>query len=155
MDCSELGGARVLREKVPLLKVQLAALGHPRRFRQDLRVLGKQQPHLLLGFYIALLAHEPKPVRVVEIFPGADGEQHVMRFRVFLAEVVCIVRRHHGDAKIRRQPKHSLCDQSLFPDAVVLHFEPEPIRPEQLRQPLRARLRLLVVALPEIERDLT
>src|SRR5256885_6751158 len=59
---------------------------------------------------------------------------------------------------IRRPPR-----SPLFPftplfrpvrDAVVLDFEPEAVGPEQPGEPLRARLRLLVIPLAQVQGDL-
>ena len=75
-------GARILRQEIALLEVELAQLGHALRFRHDLRVVGEQRAHLRLRLDVALLTEEAEPVGIVQILSRADREQHVVRFGV-------------------------------------------------------------------------
>ena len=150
----ELRGARVLRQEVALLEVELAQGGQSCRLRNDVRPVREQRTHLRLRLDVALPPEEPEPVRVVEILSRADGEQHVVGLGVVLAEIVRVVRRHHGHPQLGGQPEHALGDELLLGDAVALDLQPEAVRPEQVGEIPGARLRRLVVSLPQVQGDL-
>ena len=78
-----------------------------------------------------------------------------MRFGVLTLQVVRVVRRDDAEAELPSQAQHSLAHDSLLGNAVLLDLEPETVRSEQAREPLRAPLGLVVLALPQVERDLT
>ena len=112
-------------------------------------MLREERPHLRLALDVRFLAGEAEALGIVEIGPGADGQQHVVRLGIFPAEVVGVVGGHHADAQLLAQPEHALGDQALLGDAVVLDLEPESVLPEQLRKPLRGGLGVLVAPGPE------
>ena len=76
-----------------------------------------------------------------------------MGLGVVLAEIVRVVRRHHGHPQLGRQPEHALGDELLLGDAVALDLQPEAVRPEQVGEIPGARLRRLVIPLPQIQGD--
>ena len=77
-----------------------------------------------------------------------------MGLGVVLAEIVRVVRRHHGHPQLGGQPEHALGDELLLGDAVALDLQPEAVRPEQVGEIPGARLRRLVVPLPQVQGDL-
>src|SRR3989441_13208726 len=54
----------------------------------------------------------------------------------------------------RREPEHAGRHHALVGDAVALDLEPEAVRPEHPGEVLGARLRRLVVPLPQVQCDL-
>ena len=151
----EFRRSRVLRQEVPLLEVELASLGDALRLRDRVGMLREQRAHLRLRLDVALAAHEPEPLRVVEVLAGADRQQHVVRLGILAQQVVRVVGRRDRDAQLRGEPEHPRGDDRFVRDAVVLHFEPEPVGPEGAGEPLGAHLGRLVVSLAEVERDLS
>ena len=146
--------ARVLRQEVALLEVELAQLRDACGFGDHVGALREERRHLRLGLDVALLAEETKPVGIVQIFARADREQHVVRLRVFLLQVVCVVRGDDGETQLGGQLEHAGGDGALVGDSVVLHLQPETIRAEQAREVLGARFGRFVVALPQVQGDL-
>ncbi len=79
-----------------------------------------------------------------------------MRLGILPAEVVRIIGGDHADAQLLAQLEHSGIHLDLFRNAVLLNLEPEAVRSEASWRTIRRRpLGLLVVALPQVERDLT
>ncbi len=150
----ELRGARILGQEIALLEVEFAQLGDARRLREHVGAV-EQRRHLLLGLDVALLPEEPKPFGIVKVLAGADREQHVVSFGVFLLEVVRIVGRDHRKADVGGDAQHPLRHELLLGDAVILDLEPEPVRSERAGEPRGARLRGFVIPLAQIQRDLS
>ena len=144
----EFGRARILRQEVALLEIELAQLGDAGGLGQRVLLLTEQLAHLGLGFDVALLPEKAKPLWIIEVFAGADRQQHVVRLGVIPFQVVRVVRRGDREAQLRREPAHPCGNDFLFGQPMVLHFQPEAVRPERAREPLGARFRGLVVPLP-------
>jgi len=64
--------------------------------------------------------------------------------RVRLRQVVAVVRRHQRNPRFLRQPHQIAVHSRLHVDSLVLHFEKEIPLAENIPQPVRVRLRLVV-----------
>ena len=78
----ELRGPGELRQEVALLEVELAQLGDAGALGQDLGMVREQRPHLRFRLDVALPPQEAESVRIVQVLPGADGQQNVVRLGV-------------------------------------------------------------------------
>ena len=145
---------REARQEVALLEVELAEVRHPLGVVDGLRVVGKEGAHLLFRLHVRLLPGEAEALRVVEVGARPDGQEHVVRLGVLAAEVVRVVGGHHAETEVLAQPEHPLRHEVFLGDAVLLDLQPEAVRAEALGEPGRAPARLLVVALPQVERHL-
>ena len=98
-----LGGNVELGERIrDRLEREIAHLGDFPRAVQGALVAIEQRRHLLAALEIELLGLEPHAVRVAERLPGLDAEQGVVGARVFPRQVVRVVRRHEGYARLAR-----------------------------------------------------
>ena len=78
-----------------------------------------------------------------------------MSLGVFALQVVRVVGGRDRQPQLCGEAEHPVRDDLLLGKSVILDFEPETVGSERARKPGRARLRRFVVALPEIQRDLT
>ena len=93
---------------------------------------GKSRAHLVAVLEVELLRRVAQAVGVVERRLGADAEQHVVRERVLLLQVVAVVGGHQRQPSLRRQPPQHLVGGALLGDAVVLQLEEEVALAEDL-----------------------
>ena len=148
------GRAGEAGQEVLLLEVELAEVRHPRGVGERVRLAREQRPHFLLRLHVRFLSREAEPLGIVEVAPGTDREQHVVRLRVLPPEIVRVVGGDHADAQLLAQAEHPFRDQTLLGDPVLLDLQPEAVGAEGAREPLGAFLRLLVLPLAEVQRHL-
>ena len=78
-----------------------------------------------------------------------------MSLGVLLTEVVGVVGADHGDAGLLMNFQDGLVHQLLVPDAVVLQFQIEPVRPEQRCHFQSVGLGVVVLSVPQAAGNLT
>ncbi|MEZ4457289.1 MAG: hypothetical protein R2882_12200 [Gemmatimonadales bacterium] len=137
------------RDEVPFLEIELAEVRDPDGVVDRVGIFGEELPHLRLALDVRLLTGEPESLRIVEVSPGPDGEEHVVRLGVFPAEIVRVVGGHDREPEVLRQLDHAVEDHPLLVDTVILDFEPEPVGAEEPGEPLRGGLGLVVALGPE------
>ena len=116
------------------LEEEAALLGDGHRVAQRLRMVGEHRRHLRRALDVELLGVEAQPLRLVDLLAGADAEQHVVGLVVLLAEVMGVVRRGQGQARLRVEAIQPLVDAPLLLDAVVHHLEEEPLLAEDVAE---------------------
>ena len=85
-------GKRELRQNGIALKDDVALLGNLHRGIACLGEIAKRLAHLLFGFHIELVVLELHAIRVVDGRARADAQHDILRLRVFLQQVVEVVR---------------------------------------------------------------
>ena len=100
---------RKLRKRVlHLREFQVAALRELHRPRAHLRRMRKQPVHLLRRLDVKLVLLKPEPLRVVHRVRRLHAQQHLMRPRIPVLDIVRIVRRHERNPQVLLQPEHRL-----------------------------------------------
>ena len=110
--------------------------------------VGEQLAHLRRRLHVELVGEELHPARVLHGLAGADAEQHVVRLRVALGEVVRVVGRDQRVAELARDLDEAAVDHVLFGHAVAHDLDVEPVA-EDVSERLRVFLRRLVVVLEQ------
>ena len=77
-----------------------------------------------------------------------------MGLGVLLSEIVGVIGADHGDTGLLMDLQDRLVHDLLIPDAVVLQFQIEPIRAEQLRHFQRVGLGVVILPVPQAAGDL-
>ena len=109
----------------------------------------EQRRHLCFAAEVEVLRLVAHPVFIVHRFAGLDAQQDVMGLGVLLPEVVGVVSTDHGDAGLLMDFQDGLVHQLLIPDAVILQFQIEPLRAEQLRHFQRIGLGAVIFPVPQ------
>ena len=78
-----------------------------------------------------------------------------MSLGVLLSEIMGIVGADHGDAGLLMDFQDGLVHQLLITDAVILQFQIEAVRAEQLRHFQRVGLGVVILSIPQTAGDLT
>ena len=94
---------------------------------------GKESLHLLRAAQVEVPGLVAHPVLIVQRLAGLDAKEHVVGLRVLLAQVVGVVGADHGDARLLVDAQNPTVHLHLVRDAVVLEFQVEPVRPEEVR----------------------
>ena len=94
------GGEGEPRQEVPLLEVELAQTRRPARVGEHLGMVREERPHLRLGLDVRFLPGEAEPLGIVQVAPGADRQQHVVRLGVLPPEVVGVVGGDHAETQL-------------------------------------------------------
>ena len=99
-------------------------------------MVGEGRQHLPLALEEELLGREAHAILVREAGAGLDAQQHVVRDRVFLAQVVHVVGGHQLETRAGGDLGHALVDLGQFFDAGLLHLQVDVALPEDVYQPL-------------------
>ncbi len=114
------------------MQFQLAALGNLHRPRHHAGRIRKQPRHLIGGLHKKLVGVEPETVRVVNLRARLHAEHHVVRMRVFAAQVVRVVGQHERNLQLLLQPEQIGLDLLLLLQPLVLNFQIEITSPEDV-----------------------
>ena len=125
-------------------QLHLTAHGDLVRAFQRVQRIGEQSLHLLFRFDEELAALIAQTVLVRHLFRGLDAEQKVVRFRVFLTDIVAVVGRDQRDAGLLREPKETAVHGLLFRIAVVLQLQEIVVRAEDVPVFESGRLRFFI-----------
>src|SRR5258708_590649 len=117
---------------VDLVQLEVATLGDGQSARQQVFAFAEDAAHLVGALYEELVAVKLQAVGVMNRLAGLDADQNVLRMRIVLAEIVAVIGRHHGDAKLFFQMKQVGLDAVLFRQSLVLDFEKEIVFAENL-----------------------
>ncbi len=102
-----------LRKRIlHLRQLERAALRKLHRARADLRCILKQPLHLLRALDVELLRVELEALRIVHRVRGLHAQQHLVRARVLVLDVVRVVRRNQRNVQVLLQPEHRLAQPS-------------------------------------------
>ena len=127
-------------------KLYVAAVSDYLRILNGLELIGKQRPHLLLGFDVKLLGLEAHPVGLVYRLSHLDAHEHILKITVLPGQVVGIVGHNQRQPRILRKAQDAAVDLLLLRQAVILHLKVKISLAEDLRQLQRIGLGALVVS---------
>ncbi len=113
------------------LDLQITPLGDGESVVARLREVTKQVPHFRRILHVKL-GQVMHAALVRDARAGADADQHVVRFVRFASQEMHVIRGHQSDAEILRHLRQQAIDFELLLHAVVLHFEEEVLRPEDV-----------------------
>ena len=85
----------------------------------------KQPVHLIRRLNVELLRVELEPLRVVHRVCRLHTQQHLVRARVPVLDVVRVVCRHQRNAQVLLQPEHGLGHRLVGPQPMVLDLQKE------------------------------
>ena len=137
------------------IEIHIAAFGDVQRIGDSVRRVCKEGFHLLGGTQIELLRRVGQTLGIVYRGLGADADQHVMRVRVFLVDVVNVVSGHQLDVHFAGDLDQFGVDFELIRDAVLLDLQIVMIRPEQIHIPLDRLARFLQISAQDQLGDLS
>ena len=146
-------GKRELRQNGIALKDDVALLGNLHRGIACLGEIAKRLAHLLFGFHIELVVLELHAIRIVNGGARADAQHDILRLRVFLQQVVEVVRCDGLQARTvsnlgKLVIQLGLRKPTVGADALVLQFDIEIARFETARElvcPLHRLIELTVI----------
>ena len=134
-------------------KLHIAALRNFYCIVKRLRHIREQLAQLLFALEIEFLRLKFHAVRVVDGLAGLDAEQHVLHFRVRLAQIVCVVRHDERQRQFFGELADLCVDGPLLRDAVILQLQIKMVRPENFGILARRLLGGLQVVLHDRLRD--
>ena len=111
-------------------KLQAAHLRNLRGILQRALILPKQRLHFRLVPEIEILRLVAHPVLVIRGPASLDTQQHIMRLRILLTEIVGVVGADHRQACLLVDPQKALVHNSLIADAMILKFQIKMFRSE-------------------------
>ena len=133
----DAAGALVRREVRILLprqlELHLAALRDAHRVLQRLRELAEELRHLLARLEIELRGAVLHAVGIRPLVLRLEAEQHLVRLRLVLAEIVHVVRRHERQRQLLRERHQLAVQRRLLRQPVVLQLQEEIPRPHDVR----------------------
>ena len=115
-----------------LVQLEVAALGDGQCSFQYVFAAVKKPRHLAGALDEKLVAVEFEPVLVIDRLARLHADQHVLRVRVILTEIMAVIGRHHGNAQLFFQAEKIGVDAVLFGQPLVLNFHEEVIRAKDL-----------------------
>ena len=133
---------------------QVAALGDFQRPLHRLRHRPKHLQHLLGALEVELVGVELHPVGIADQLAHLDAEQDVVRVRVPFGQVVAIIGGDQRDAGLLRHPQQVGLDAMLLFQALVLDFQIEIPRAQDVAVLARGPARRLIVVGEQVERHL-
>ena len=81
------------------LQLHAATFCNVERARQNLRRIFEDHGHFFVTLHKEIGAVELHAVRILDRLARLDAEHHILRVRIFLAEIVAVVGGHHRQAK--------------------------------------------------------
>ncbi len=135
--------------------INVAPLGNAHRVRKRLGELAEHLLHFCRGLQIELIAVIPQSIAVVDVLPGANAQQDVMRPVIAVRQIVHVVGRNERHVQLARNRRQPLVDDQLLVDALILHLEEEVACTEDVAK-LRSGLEGLPLAPgPDLGRHLS
>ena len=113
------------------LQREIDAIGDLERIRDRLGMVREKRPHFVRRFEIKLrrITHPPF---VLHHLAGADADHHVVRLVVAPLQKMHIVGRDQAEPEFLREARQHLVAFVLRLDAVVVHFQKEILRAEDV-----------------------
>ena len=131
-------------------ELHIAHLGDLHRVGKGFVTVGEEASQFFLALEVELLFGKAHAVGVVHGLAGLDAQQDVLHFGVLFAQIVAVVGDHHGQARFSCQAHDALIHGPLFVDAVVLQFQIEMVRSENLGHPQGIFLCALIVLVHQV-----
>ena len=116
------------------LKLEMTARGNLRRGPDGVRGMGKGLFHLVRGFEVELVGGKTEPGAVVNSFAGLDAQKDFMRMGLVPVQIMAVVGCHQRDVEFAADFLQALVGNSLFLDAVFLHFKVEAVAKDVLEK---------------------
>ena len=116
------------------LEFEIAPFRHDKRVRDRFGYLRPENRiHLIIALEIELLMiHHRHAVRIIHLAAGGNAEQDILCARMFLADIMDIVRGNERELELLGEFDELSVDELLFFDAVILNFEEEIIVSEDI-----------------------
>ena len=127
-------------------EVEMAPVSNALRVFHRVGIFVKERAHLGLALEVKLVVREAQAVRAVERLPGLDAQQHVLIVGVLFFNIVYVVRRREGDARLAVDAQQRRTHARLVGHVVVLQLEVEVPLTEELLQFHGARLGRLIIS---------
>ena len=115
----------------------VAALGNEQRVPERVGLALEDRRHLSRSLQEELVAVVPQALRVVDRLPCANAQQDVVRLIVVLPQVVHVVGGHQRQIQFPGQRQDAAVHRFLLLEALILHFQEEVLRAENVAQARR------------------
>ena len=122
-----VGRGEVRKSANAELDLDVAFLGDLVGSIQRIRVVWKHLEHFIVGLDVKLLSLHPHPIGLVYKALGLNAQEHILRVRVVLIDIMNIVCSNRCNAEIFRKLSKLWKHFLLFGDSVVLQFDVEVV----------------------------
>ena len=131
-------------------KFQVAHIRNAAGIFKSFRYIGKQFLQLFFTLQIKFIGAELHPVFVIHGLAGLNAQQHILHLGIFLAKIVGIVGNDHGKTRFTGNAHNTLVHSLLLLKTMILQFQIEMFRAEDISQPQRIVLGCLVIFFHQI-----
>ena len=145
VECIARRNVKFRKRRGDFFHTQIAAPGNIQRAAHHLRRVFEHAQHLVVTLHEELRALEFHAGGVVDRLAGLDAHHHVLRVRIFFAEVMAVVGRHQRQAKIFFQLEKAGMDAVLHCQSLILNLEKEILPAENVGERAGGRARSFVV----------
>ena len=143
------GNGKLRKGIVDGLQLEVAALGNLHGALRDSGRVREQARHLVGSLDEELVGVKAEAFGVVNLRPGLHAEHHVVRMRIFAAEVVRIVGEDEGNVEFLFEAEQVGLNLLLLFEALILKFEIEVAAAKDVLILKRGGLGFLVAACAE------
>ncbi len=107
-------------------------LRDPTGVQDGLALVREERGHLGSRLDVELVGVEPEAPRGIQVVAGAHAQQHIVRFRLLLSDVVEVVGHDERQPDLRAKAQELAVEPLLFREAVVLELQEEVALAEDL-----------------------
>ena len=132
LDGVAVGHREVRDTELAERQLEVDHLRDPAGVEQRLALVRESRVHLRGGLEVEVRALEAHPVGRVDVVPGADAQQDVVRLVLRLVDVVEVVGDDERKPGLGCETQELLVEPALLRDPVVLELEEEPVLAEDV-----------------------